>query len=149
MIWYLSFSYTFSSSLLLIVLLFYSLPVNAQEKMDSVRLSTVPVLADTAVIKIELEDPLPYRLSDEEMRIFIMRIMRYGSPEKSMLNDPFFAPGERFYGLFSEHRSPLLSEELLVVKLIGEQMRLELNGAKKAARAGTVYKLLQWLLIFL
>ena len=135
--------------LLTILLTFCGLSAKAQQGVDTTLLSPVPVFADTSTIEIAMEDLLPTRLSDEELRIFIMRIMRYGTAERSMLNDPFFAPGERFYGLFNEHRPPQIPEELQSIKLIREQMKRERENAKKAATAGTIYWWLQWLLIFL
>ena len=43
----------------------------------------------------------------------------------------------------------LLSDELPALKQMEKNLRRELEQDKKAAKAGTVYWLLQWLLIFL
>lgn len=120
-----------------------------QPPADSLYGTAIPVYADTATIQISTDDFSSIRMSDEEMRTTIMRIVRYGSPEKSMLNDPLFAPGEQFYGLFNTPRNPQMTDELLAEKLIREQMARELNDGKKAAAAGTVFWVLQWLLILL
>jgi hypothetical protein len=134
---------------IIVLLIFCGLSAKAQQLVDTVHFKLSPTFADTAAIAIDIEDFLPTRLSDEELRIFIMRVLHHGSPEASMLNDPFFAPGERFYGLFNEHRPPQIPDELSAIKLIREQLERERGYAKKAAAAGAVYWWLQWLLIFL
>ncbi len=120
-----------------------------QSPADSISETGIPVYADTAMMQINTDDFLPVQISDEEMRTTIMRIMHYGSTEGSMMNDPFFAPGERFYDLFNTQRPPAMTDELLASRLIQEQMERDLNNAKKATTAGRIYWVLQWLLIFL
>ena len=129
--------------------LLYGLSAKAQQDIDTTRLPAVSFSGDTATLKIEIEDLSSFQLSDEELRIFIMRTLRHGSPEASMLNDPLFAPTEKFYGLFNAQRPSWATGELELKKQISENLQREFDNNKKAATAGTIYWILQWLLIFL
>ena len=146
---YLACFHHFKHLLFTVLVLFCGLSVVAQQNADTTQLLSVPAYGDTAVINLKIDDFPPTRLSDEEMRVVIMRIMRYGSAEGSMLNDPLLAPNERFYGLFDAQRTPQIGDELLTTKLIREQLQRERDAAKNAGAAGTAYWWLQWLLIFL
>ena len=139
--------YHFKPLFLTVVALLCGLSVNAQQSPDTTQLFSFPAFGDTTAITIE--EFLPSHFSDEELQVIIMRILHYGSVESSMLNDPFFAPGERFYNLFDKQRPPLAVDELAAIKSIRENLMRERSNAKKAAVAGTVYWWLQWLLIFL
>ncbi|MCL2098552.1 MAG: hypothetical protein FWH23_07345 [Bacteroidales bacterium] len=144
---YLSFSYNFRTLLCVTMFLFCGLSGKAQQLDTAVVPITQGHFADTTVLTTDIEDI--FRLSDEELRVLITRIMYYGSHERSMRNDPFFAPGTRYYELFKEERPLQLFSELPVAKAIQGQLQLDLNNARKAAAAGRVYWWLQWLLIFL
>jgi len=130
------------------MMMFCGLSTKAQQ-FDTTKLSAVPVYTDTTALSTDIADFYPIRLSDEEARIMIMRIMRYGTSETSMLNDPLFAPGERYYDLFKEHRPSPMINELPAIESIRRQMQLEKSNARKAAAAGAIYWWLQWLLILL
>jgi len=151
--YYLSFPHLCKHVFLTVLFLFCGLSAGAQQNTDTTQLLSVPAFGDTAVINLNIEDFPPTRLTDEEMRITIMRITRYGSSERSMLNDPLFAPTEQFYGLFDKQQTPLMTNEYLATKAIREKLlrerEREREDAKKASDAGTVYWWLQWLLIFL
>ena len=148
MMWCLSISRNIKL-LFFTVLLFYGLSAKAQQDIDTTRMPTVSFSDDTTALKIAPEDLSSFQLSDEELRIFIMRILRHGSPEISMLNDPFFAPNERFYDLFNTQRPSFSTSELEITKQISKNLRRERDNNRKAAKAGSIYWILQWLLIFL
>jgi pyruvate carboxylase len=120
---------------------------NAQQNADTTQFPIVSAFGDTTAITIE--EFLPSHFSDEEMRVMITRILHYGSVERSMLNDPYFAPNERYYNLFGEQRPPQVADELAAIKSIRENLKYERSNARKAAAAGKIYWWLQWLLIFL
>ena len=143
------FSVFHNVKLLFFTVLLCSLSAKAQQNIDTTRLSAVSFSDDTTALKIAPEDLSSFQLSDEELRIFIMRTLRHGSPETSMLNDPLFAPTEKFYGLFNTQRPSFATGKLKLEKQISENLRRERDNNKKAAAAGTIYWILQWLLIFL
>ena len=151
--WYFSIFRNVKLLFFTVPFLLYGLSAKAQQDIDTTRLSAVSFFGDTTALKMELEDLSSFRLSDEELRIFIMRTLRHGSPEISTLKDPFFARTEQFYGLFDAQRTLLSTNELMAIKNLNESLnqslQRELDDNKKAAKAGTIYWILQWLLIFL
>ena len=149
MMWCFSIFYNVKLLFFTVLFLLYGLSAKAQQNIDTTRLSAVSFSGDTTALKMELEDLSSFQLSDEELRIFILRTLRHGSPETSMLNDPLFAPTEKFYGLFNAQRPSWATGELELKKQISENLQREFDNNKKAATAGTIYWILQWLLIFL